>query len=248
MKAHYGLFGFPLGHSFSAQYFAEKFQREQREAVYQNYEIASVNEVMACVKQASLLGFNVTIPYKQAILPLLDSVSQEAAAIGAVNVVCVERKAGTIRLHGHNSDIIGFEQSLRPLLQPQHTHALVLGTGGASRAVVYALQRLGIEVQLVSRKASPTAYSYEQLTPALLQQYTLIVNCTPLGTFPKVDTCPPLPYEALTEAHLLYDLVYNPAETRFLLQGKAQGATIKNGYEMLVLQAEAAWNIWQQQP
>lgn len=247
MTKHYGLLGFPLSHSFSALYFAEKFRAEKIEACYRNYEIASVEEVRKLVTQELLSGINVTIPHKQAILPLLDTVSEEAAAIGAVNVVRVVRCGKDIRLEGYNTDVVGFRRSLRPLLEAHHQRALVLGTGGASRAVVYALRQLGIEVRCVSRTAKEGVATYEELTPEIMATHCLIVNCTPLGTYPDVDTCPPLPYDFLSEEHLLYDLVYNPAETLFLRKGKERGAATKNGHEMLVLQAEAAWSIWNEE-
>lgn len=253
----YGLVGYPLGHSFSAGYFAEKFQNEGISATYENFELSSLTSLRALIKQhPQLRGFNVTIPHKQAILPLLDGLSGEAEAIGAVNVVRVVRtKQGQTLLLGDNSDLVGFRESLRPLLAPHHRQALVLGTGGASRAVIVALQQLGISPTYVSRRATTRSIrvgqqdipllTYDQLTTAHLDQFTLIVNCSPVGMHPHVDEAPALPYEALTEQHLLYDLVYNPALTRFLALGKAQGAAIKNGLEMLHRQAEAAWSMWQ---
>lgn len=254
----YGLVGYPLGHSFSAGYFAEKFSRDHIAATYENFELAALDSLRTLVEQRpQLRGFNVTIPHKQAILPLLDGLSAEAEAIGAVNVVRVVRTPqGEVLLLGDNSDLIGFRESLRPLLAAHHRQALVLGTGGASRAVVVALHQLGIAPTYVSRHASSTLrrvgphtlsqLSYEQLTAAHLEQFSLIVNCSPVGMHPHEQEAPPLPYAALTSRHLLYDLVYNPALTRFLALGQAQGATIKNGLEMLHRQAEAAWTMWQQ--
>ena len=244
----YGLLGYPLGHSFSASYFAEKFSREQIDAQYVNFEYSTVEEAMTYLRQQTeLIGFNVTIPHKQAVLPYLKGCSAEAEAIGAVNVVRVVPDAvtGTPLLYGDNSDWIGFTESLRPLLRPEvHRKALVLGTGGASKAVVYGLRRLGIEPHYVSRRPQAGMLTYEALTPSILKDYLLIVNCTPSGMYPHTETCPNLPYEALTPDHLLYDLVYNPLETLFMKKGKAAGATVKNGLEMLHLQAEAAWNMW----
>lgn len=242
----YGLLGYPLGHSFSASFFAEKFKREGIAARYDNYERPSVEHLREWVEEAQLSGFNVTIPHKQAVISFLDAVTDDAKAIGAVNVVKVEEKDGKLFLRGYNSDVIGFANSLLPLLKEHHRKAFVLGTGGASRAVVYALEKLNIEVHLVSRRPQQGQYTYEMLTPELLSTHHLIVNCTPLGTYPNVDTCPALPYEALTAQHLLYDLVYNPEETLFLSKGREQGAVTKNGYEMLILQAEAAWQFWQE--
>lgn len=245
MKDLYGLIGYPLGHSFSAKYFAEKLAAEGIDAVYRNFERPSVVGVREWAEEEKALrGFNVTIPHKQNILGLLDTLSPEAGAIGAVNVVRVERTATGVRLHGYNSDVVGFSRSLSPLLQPHHRRALVLGTGGASLAVCHALRSVGVAVTSVSRTAREGRLTYEDLTPEVMQTHTVVVNCTPLGTFPKVEECPPIPYDCLTERHLLYDLVYNPAETKFLLQGKERGATTKNGLEMLHLQAEAAWEMW----
>ena len=243
--ATYGLLGYPLGHSFSRAYFTEKFRREGIAAEYLNFELPEIAQLDAEVlaRHPNLRGFNVTIPYKQAIIPRLHSLSPEAAAIGAVNVVRVEHTASGLRLVGDNSDWIGFTDSLRPLLCADHREALVLGTGGASRAVVYSLERLGIRAHLVSRTARPGILDYAAL-PQWMARCQLIVNCTPLGMYPRIDTCPPIPYDLLTPAHLLYDLVYNPAETLFLQKGAQRGARTKNGAEMLELQALAAWEMW----
>ena len=242
----YGLLGYPLGHSFSRAFFTDKFAREGIAAEYLNFELPQIEQLDAEVlaRYPRLRGFNVTIPYKQAVIPRLDSLTEEAAAIGAVNVVRVEPTEGGQRLVGTNSDWIGFTQSLRPLLQAEDREALVLGTGGASRAVVYSLERLGIRPHLVSRQARQGVLDYAALSP-WMERCRLIVNCTPLGMFPHVDDCPPIPYEQITPAHLLYDLVYNPAETLFLRKGAERGARTKNGAEMLELQALAAWEFWQ---
>lgn len=246
MKQLYGLIGFPLGHSFSARFFADKFQKEKIEAEYQNFEIEHAEGLMEIVKShPQLCGLNVTIPHKKNVIPLLDELSPAAREIGAVNVIKVERKNGEIRLVGHNADVIGFTRSLSPLLQPHHKKALVLGTGGASLAVLHGLKSLGIETLSVSRTPRAGQITYSDITPQLLADYPLIVNCTPVGMFPHVDECPPLPYEALSSANLLYDLVYNPEETLFLKSGREQGALTKNGLEMLHLQALASWEIWQ---
>lgn len=246
----YGLIGRTLGHSFSQRYFTEKFAREGINARYDNYEMPSADGVVELISSTpELVGLNVTIPYKKDVIPLLRSLDPDAEAIGAVNVIRIRD------MRGFNTDLIGFRESIRPLLQSHHTHALVLGTGGASLAVKHGLRQLGIEPMSVSRHTAPsssltanrsplTVITYDDLDAALLREYTVIVNCTPLGTFPNVDECAPIPYHLLTPDHLLFDLVYNPEETLFLRKGREQGATTKNGYEMLVRQAEAAWEIW----
>ncbi|MCK7559946.1 shikimate dehydrogenase [Chitinophaga sedimenti] len=192
-------------------------------------------------QQPELKGINVTIPYKQEVIPFLDDVSDAVKAIGAVNCI---RLGEDGKLKGYNTDVIGFRRSLEPLLQPQHNKALVLGTGGAAKAVKFVLKELHIGFTEVSRTASDTAIAYESLTPEMMNEYKLIINTTPLGMYPKVDAAPPIPYEHITAGHLLYDLVYNPAIPLFLQKGADKGATIKNGHEMLILQAEASWEIW----
>lgn len=242
----YGLLGYPLGHSFSARYFADKFEREHIDAVYHNFEYDNVDEAMAfLLHQDDLKGFNVTIPYKQAVMPYLKGLSVEAEAIGAVNVVCVKHGENGTELYGCNSDVIGFCRSINPLLRPDvHKRALVLGTGGASKAVKYGLEKLGITPTYVSRKPAEGRLTYNDLTPEVMQQHAVIVNCSPVGMYPHTDEAPSIPYQLLTADHLLYDLVYNPLETRFMQLGAAQGATVKNGLEMLHLQADAAWDMW----
>lgn len=249
----YGLVGFPLGHSFSADFFAEKFRSEGIDARYDNYEMSAVDNLRSLIAADSeLCGLNVTIPHKQAVLHLLDEISDEARAIGAVNVIRVSRNADSsdVRLKGFNSDITGFCESIRPLLLPHHTRALVLGTGGASRAVVAGLRRLGVEPAYVSRRPAPGQFSYEDLMSSrainILDEHTVIVNCSPVGMHPHADEAPVLPYHLLTPRHLLYDLVYNPLDTRFMQLGREHGATVKNGLEMLHLQALAAWRFWTQ--
>ena len=237
----YGIIGFPLGHSFSRVFFTEKFQKEHIDAEYVNFEIPSVHLLPEIVRSnPHLRGLNVTLPYKEAVIPMLDSMSDEAREIGAVNVIQVREG----RLKGFNSDIIGFMGSLRPLLKPWHQHALVLGTGGASRAIRVGLERLGLDWTYVSRTAAEGRLTYSALTPEVMEHYQVIVNCSPVGMFPKVDACPDIPYHLLSSRHLLYDLVYNPEETLFLKRGAQQGATIKNGLEMLHLQALASWEFW----
>ena len=244
-KRAFGLLGYPLGHSFSAQFFAEKFEREHIDAVYTNFEEADATQLCRIVTEhTNLEGLNVTIPHKGTVIPMLNDISTEAKSIGAVNVIKIVRNSRGTFLKGFNTDVIGFTKSLQPLLMPHHRRALVLGTGGASKAVVFGLRKLGITPQYVSRKAGENILTYEEITPSVLQDYTVVVNCTPLGMFPKIDAAPTLPYSALTPRHLLFDLVYNPLETRFLALGAQQGVTTKNGLEMLHLQALAAWEIW----
>ena len=242
----YGLVGHPLGHSFSAGYFAEKFVREGIDATYTNFDFADISQLTTLVAEnENLRGVNVTIPHKQAVIPLLDELSTEVREIGAVNVVRIARNAdGTIRTKGYNSDVIGFVESLRPLLQSHHRRALVLGTGGASKAIVFGLKKLGITPIYVSRTKRTDTLTYEELSPEVLSAHHVIVNCSPVCMFPHVDEAPNLPYHLLTPLHLCYDLVYNPLETAFMKKASAQGAVVKNGLEMLHLQAEAAWKFW----
>ena len=242
----FGIIGFPLGHSFSPGYFNEKFKNENIDAHYDKYELPVITDLQAILDYTpELCGFNVTIPYKEKVMSYLDNVSPEARAIGAVNVVkVIHTEKGTTRLEGYNSDIIGFSRSIKPLLKETHKKALILGTGGASKAVNYGLKQLGLDTMLVSRSKKNDTITYDQITPELLKEYTVIVNCTPCGMAPHFDECPDIPYESLNAEHLLYDLIYNPDETLFLKKGSQQGATTKNGLEMLLLQAEAGWEIW----
>jgi shikimate dehydrogenase len=246
MMQTYGLIGYPLSHSFSKRFFSAYFEKESIDAEYLNFEIRDISLLPAVLKEhPGLVGFNITIPYKQAIIPYLDSCDPKAAAINAVNTVKIDRTDGTPRLRGFNTDLIGFRDSIHPLLKSHHTGALVLGTGGASKAVVAVLAELSIQTQLVSREARPgISISYADLTQPMMEKYSIIVNTTPLGTFPKIEGCPEIPFEFITDRHLLFDLVYNPPITQFLQKGAERGATIKNGYEMLELQAMAAWEIW----
>ncbi len=243
----YGLVGYPLKHSFSIGYFNEKFSSEKIEAEYINCEIPEINNFPERIEaKPNLHGLNVTIPYKEKVIPYLDELDKQTAAIGAVNVIKIIRnKGGKPKLIGYNSDIIGFTQSIQPLLQSHHKKALILGTGGASKAVFHGLKNLGIEAKFVSRTARFGMLTYEELNAEIIKEYTVIVNCTPVGMYPKVDACPDIPYEAITSEHLLYDLLYNPNITLFMKKGEAKGAVTKNGLEMLLLQAFAAWEIWQ---
>lgn len=241
----YGIIGYPLGHSFSPGYFNEKFKNEGIDAIYEKYELPVITDLQAIIDYTQdLCGFNVTIPYKEKVMSYLDIVAPEARAIGAVNVVKVTRKDGKPYLEGYNSDLIGFSRSIKPLLEAHHKKALILGTGGACKAVNYGLHQLGLETLIVSRSKKDNTIQYEQITPELLDEYKVIVNTTPCGMSPHFDECPDIPYDLLTPKHLLFDLIYNPDETLFLKKGREKGAVTKNGLEMLLLQAEAGWEIW----
>lgn len=238
----YGLIGYPLGHSFSAGYFAEKFADEGiADCQYVNFPLESIEQLSEMLgRETDLQGFNVTIPYKQAVFSFLDDLSDEARRIGAVNCVKITPRG----LIGFNTDAYGFSRSLLNLIGERRPQTLVLGTGGASKAVGYVLERLGITYRLVSRSPLPGGLTYGQLSPEIVRAHPLIVNTTPLGTYPQAEGCPALPYEALGPQHFLFDLVYNPPVTEFLRRGAAQGAATQNGYDMLRGQAEKAWEIW----
>ena len=243
----YGLVGYPLGHSFSQDYFTKKFAAENIDAQYLNFQIENIALFPEKVLNTpDLAGLNVTIPYKQKVMAYLDEIDETAQKVGAVNVVKIIRNGSNVRLRGCNSDVVGFENSLKPLLKTCHTNAYILGTGGASKAVRYVLEKLGINYQFVSRTADAAnnILSYEQLTNELIINHKLIVNCTPLGMSPKTDACPAIPYEAIGPDHLCFDLIYNPEVTLFLQKARQQGATIKNGLDMLIGQAIRAWDIW----
>ncbi len=240
----FGLIGYPLSHSFSKKYFSEKFFRENIvDAQYELYELPSLGDFKSWMNAVPhLKGLNVTIPYKQEVMPFLDRLDAKAKAIGAVNVI---RKEANGEYVGYNSDYYGFKKSLEDFLNGEKpTKALVLGTGGASKAVIVALQDLGITPQYVSRTAGEHAMAYSDLTTAFMKDYKLIINTTPLGMYPHVEQCPPIPYGAIDERFFLYDLVYNPVETLFMQKGLSKGAKVINGLDMLVGQAEKAWEIW----
>lgn len=241
-----GLIGFPLGHSFSKRYFTDKFENTGINAIYQNFELESVEEILNIVAtHPNLEGFNVTIPHKQAIIPLLNKITPEAQAIGAVNCVKIIRTAEKFELVGHNTDVIGFEGALRNFLgEVTPTKALVLGNGGAAKAVRYVLGKMGIAYLTVSRKPQRENEIGYEILPSIIEDYKLIINTTPLGTWPNIETSPNIPYEKLTADHFLFDLVYNPEVTKFMSQGKKVGTNVCNGYQMLVMQAEAGWKIW----
>lgn len=246
MRELYGLIGYPLGHSFSQRYFTEKFQDEKICACYLPFPIENINLFSSVIKEnPNLKGLNVTIPYKQQIMKFLNDISEDAKEIGAINVIKIEEKGETHILKGFNTDFIGFRDSLLPYLRPDIKKALILGTGGASKAVAYTLKRLGIEATKVSRNPKEGELSYDQLSESIIGEHLLIVNTTPLGMYPKIETYPPIPYSAISGSHVCYDLVYNPEITEFMRKSSEMGAFVKNGLEMLHLQAEEAWKIWQ---
>lgn len=245
----YGLIGYPLGHSFSISYFNQKFADEGINAKYENFEIENIDQLQEVLDiNPDLRGLNVTIPYKEKVIEFLDSITPEAQSIGAVNVIRVTHEGKKIKLKGYNSDVIGFTKSIEPMLDKKwHQKALILGTGGASKAINYGLKSLGLETVFVSRYQRPGTIQYEQITPEVVREYNVIVNCTPLGMYPHTDECPLLPYEAMDYHTILYDLIYNPDETLFMKRGREHGADVKNGLEMLLLQAFVSWEFWHEQ-
>ncbi len=246
----FGLIGYPLIHSFSKTFFNQKFQAEKINARYENFEIASIDLLPSLLETTpSLSGMNVTIPYKEKVIPFLDDIDPLAARAGAVNVIkIIPDKKGKLldnrRLVGYNSDVAGFTDSIRPLITDNRHRALVLGTGGAAKAVCVGLDMLDVKAQLVSRTPKPGVLTYDDLTPDIIAEHKVIVNTTPLGMYPHVDEAPAIPYEALGREHLCYDLLYNPDITLFMKKAQAQGAEVKNGLEMLLLQAFLSWEIW----
>lgn len=242
----YGLLGYRLSHSFSKNYFNQKFESEGIDAEYLNFELDDINQIMEVLSQyPNICGLNVTIPYKEEVIQYLDEIDDDAKQIGAVNVIKIIRSGNSLKLKGFNTDVIGFNQSIAPMLKSEHDKALVLGTGGAAKAVAYGLKKLGLEVQMVSRRKSANTLVYEELTKATIQSHKVIVNTTPLGMYPKVDECPDIPYRFLTKSHVCYDLIYNPDKTLFLSKASEMGATTKNGLEMLLLQAFKSYEIWE---
>ena len=247
-KKIYGLIGYPLTHSFSKGFFNQKFLAEGINAEYINFEIPDIGDFMEIVAEhPNLAGMNVTIPYKEQVIPYLDDMDAVARRIGAVNVIkFVKGKSDNdFRLIGYNSDVIGFTDSIRPMLKPCHRRALVLGTGGAAKAVAAGLEMLGIGVQLVSRTRREGVIAYDDITPEIMAAHKVVVNTTPLGMYPHVDECPDIPYELIDSDFLCYDLLYNPERTLFMRKAAAQGAEVKNGLEMLLLQAFVSWDVWQ---
>lgn len=237
----FGLIGKNIDYSFSRTYFSKKFEQEKLNCVYKNFDLQSIDKFLSIFETNTISGLNVTIPYKEVIIPFLDELDEEAKAIGAVNTVKIEND----KLIGYNTDHHGFSKSIQPHLNKTHKRALILGTGGASKAIAYALECLGIEFRFVSRKNhNKEIYKYEDLHTQDIKEHTIIINSTPLGTYPNTEDCPNIPYGELSENHLVYDLIYNPMETKFLKYGKKAGAKTINGLEMLHLQAEKSWEIW----
>ena len=241
-KKIFGLIGRNISYSFSAKYFSDKFAKLGVDYNYQNFDIENIrqlNEIISDTKK--LKGLNVTIPYKEEVIPMLDSLSKNAAIIGAVNTITISKKG---KLKGYNTDYYGFKKALKPLLKEHHKKALILGTGGASKAVAFALRKMKIEYDFVSRTATDVIFSYDCLDKEIFEDYQIIINTTPLGTFPNMEEHPPIDYSLFTKDHIAFDLIYNPEETYFLKHAKQMGATIANGYKMLEYQAEKAWEIW----
>jgi len=243
----FGLVGYPLGHSFSKKYFEKKFLSEHIQNVdFLNFELENIENLHRLIHEnEKLTGFTVTIPHKVSILPFMDEITDEVKKIGALNVVKINRQNNKIHLTGYNTDVYGFEKSLLEQIEPNHTQALVLGTGGSANAVGFVLKKLGINCLFVSRSTKDeNTISYSNLTEEIIHSCLLIINTTPLGMFPEVETCPNIPYQYLTDKHFLFDLVYNPEQTLFMQKGTEQGARVCNGYDMLCYQAEEAWEIW----
>ena len=245
IKKTFGLVGYPLTHSFSKKYFTEKFSRENIDAQYELFELDRLDKLPDLFSKRELEGLNVTIPYKEKIIPLLNELDIVAKQTGAVNCIKITHEGGKTKTMGFNTDVYGFKQSLKPFLESKHERALILGTGGASKAVAHVLKEIGIDYLFVSRNPSGSnIISYDQLNDHIIQNHLIIINSTPLGMYPGIDRYPSLPYSALSSNHLLYDLIYNPDETPFLKKGKEKGATTLNGLSMLHLQAEKSWEIF----
>nr|WP_294935627.1 shikimate dehydrogenase [uncultured Flavobacterium sp.] len=242
-KKKFGLLGKNISYSFSRKYFTDKFDKINfTHYSYSNFDVDSIAEFPEIIANTkNLKGMNVTIPYKETILPHLTKLSENARVIGAVNVIKISKNGN---LKGYNTDFYGFKKALKPLLEKHHKKALILGTGGASKAIAYALKKLKLEYDFVSRNPSEYEFSYEELNKEIFEEYQIIINTTPVGTFPNVEDCPPLDYNLFTNKHIAFDLIYNPEETKFLRLAKENGAVTKNGYDMLVFQADKAWEIW----
>ena len=243
VRKRFGLLGRNINYSFSKGYFTDKFNSENFEGcTYENFDIPEISAFPDIIKNTpDLKGLNVTIPYKETVIPFLDKLSKKAVVIGAVNTIKITKKG---KLKGYNTDYYGFKKSLEPLLEPHHKKALILGTGGASKGVAYALDELGIFYTFVSREAKENVIDYNRINATTFDNYQIIINSTPVGTSPNIDESPSIPYEYFTDKHIAFDLIYNPEETQFLKKAKAQGAQIKNGLDMLIFQAEKAWSVW----
>jgi len=239
----FGLIGKDIEYSFSRAYFKKKFEAEGLKHTYENFDLETIDEFTVLISQnKNIKGMNVTIPYKEAIIPFLDKLNKKAKKIGAVNTIKITKKG---KLIGFNTDYYGFTKTIKPLLKPHHQNALILGTGGASKAIAYSLKKLNIKINYVSRsKSNNSNFTYNDLNDTIISNHQIIINCTPLGTHPNTHECPDIPYDAISNKHLLFDLIYNPEETKFLANGKCKGATISNGLKMLEYQAEKAWQIW----
>lgn len=245
-KIVYGLIGYPLGHSFSKKYFNEKFIQESINAEYINFEIESISGLKEIIEKNTLLcGLNVTIPYKQDVIKLLDETDRTASEIGAVNVIKIKRGlSGEVNLKGYNTDIIGFKKSISPMLESCNDKALILGTGGVSKAIGYALKSMNIKTSFVSRSSKKGVITYNEINKDIMEAYTIIVNASPVGMYPHIDEAPDIPYEYISKRHVIFDTIYNPEITKFMKLSAEKGAKVKNGMEMLIGQAEAAWEIW----
>lgn len=243
IRRRFGLLGRNIGYSFSKKYFSKKFKDDVFNGnSYENFDIPEINYLTELVKKnPDLNGLNVTIPYKEQVIPFLDKLSKKATLIGAVNTIKFTKNK---KLKGYNTDFYGFKKTLKPLLEPHHKKALILGTGGASKGVAFALDELNILYTFVSREAKENSIDYDLINATTFDNYQIIINCTPVGTSPNIEASPNLPYQFFTAKHIAYDLIYNPEETAFLRKAKTNGAIIKNGYDMLVFQAEKAWKIW----
>jgi shikimate dehydrogenase len=244
LKKRFGLLGRDISYSFSRGYFTDKFSKENfNDCTYENFDIQDIKLFPEIINnnREEIRGINVTIPYKEEVIPYLDKLSKKASQIGAVNTIKITKKG---KLKGYNTDYYGFKKSLEPLLEPYHKKALILGTGGASKGVAFALAELNIDYTFVSRNAKEKTISYDQLNEDIFNQYQIVVNTSPVGTSPNIEQSPAIPYDFFTKNHIAYDLIYNPAETQFLKQAKEKGAQTKNGLDMLVFQAEKSWEIW----
>lgn len=248
----YGLIGFPLSHSFSAGFFAEKFKNENiNDVIYENFSIDSIEKIEEIIaKYPDLQGLNVTIPYKELIIPYLDELDKTAMEVEAVNTIKFIRNEGEkTRLKGYNTDVYGVKGALEPYISCHHKRALILGTGGASKAVSYIFHKLNVTCDLVSRRKTENIFkTYDELTAEDIADYQIIINTTPLGMYPNIDALPDIPYDGINKNHILFDVIYNPEETKFLAKGKAMGATTINGLAMLKFQAEKSWKIWNEIP